>query len=63
MKSFWKSLRELDRAAAMDSARNVLMTVGAGSLLADFATMQKLYALPCAGIAILIWWIDYMRHF
>jgi hypothetical protein len=53
----------LDRAAAVDSIRNVLAVLGAGTVLGDFATMRLWMALPCALVALTIWYADYLRHF
>jgi hypothetical protein len=53
----------LNREAALDSVRNVLMVIGAGTVLGDFATMRWFAALPCACVAFAIWYIDYLRHF
>jgi hypothetical protein len=55
--------RELNREAALDSARNVLAVLGLGTVLADFGTMRLWLLAPCAAMAWLVWFIDYQRHF
>jgi hypothetical protein len=55
--------RDLDRAAAIDSARNVFAILGIGSVLADFATMRPLFLVPGAILLIAVWYADYLRHF
>ena len=55
--------KQLHREAALDSARNVLAIVGAGTILADFSTMKLWFILPGAALACGIWYVDYCRHF
>jgi hypothetical protein len=55
--------KDLDRAAAIDSARNVFAILGIGSVLADFATMRPLFLVPGAILLIAVWYADYLRHF
>jgi len=55
--------RHLDRTAAIDSFKNVMAVIGVGTILADFGTMRVWMAAPCAIIAILVWYGDYLRHF
>jgi hypothetical protein len=57
------NFRALDRAAAMDSVRNVLAVIGVGTVLADFGTMKLWMAVPCMAVAFLGWYGDYLRHF
>jgi hypothetical protein len=55
--------KRLHREAALDSARNVLAVVGGATILADFTTIKIWLILPMIGIAFLIWFLDYERHF
>jgi hypothetical protein len=55
--------RGLHREAALDSLRNVLAVIGAGTVLADFGTIKAWLILPMLGVAFLIWFLDYERHF
>lgn len=55
--------RKLDRAAAIDSAKNVFAILGVGSILADFATMKPLLLVPGAILLVGVWYADYLRHF
>ena len=55
--------KNIHREAALDSLRNVLAIIGAGTILADFGTMKAWLLLPMAGVAFLIWLLDYERHF
>jgi len=55
--------RNLDRAAAIDSFKNVCAVIGVGTILADFGTMRVWMAAPCVLVAGLAWYADYMRHF
>ena len=55
--------KELHREAALDSLRNVLAVIGAGTVLADFSTIKAWLILPMLGVAFLIWFLDYERHF
>lgn len=63
----WKSgaawIRGLHREAALDSIRNVLAIVGAATILADFTTIKAWLIVPMILFAILIWYLDYERHF
>ena len=52
-----------DKEAAIDSARNVLCVIGAGTVLADFSTMKYWFMLPALGLGFVIWYADYLRHF
>jgi hypothetical protein len=56
----WK---KLDRAAAIDSAKNVFAILGVGSILADFSTMKPLLLVPGAILLVGVWYADYLRHF
>jgi hypothetical protein len=53
----------LHRDAALDSVRNVLAVVGGATILADFTTIKVWLIVPMLAIAILIWFLDYERHF
>jgi hypothetical protein len=55
--------RKLDRAAAIDSAKNVFAILGVGAVLADFATMKPLLLVPGAFLLVGVWYADYLRHF
>lgn len=55
--------RKLHREAALDSLRNVLAIVGGATILADFTTIKAWLILPMLGFAVLIWFLDYERHF
>jgi hypothetical protein len=55
-------LRSLDRDAAIDSARNVLMVIGLGVLIGDFATMKAWFTVPAFAILAVVWYADYLRH-
>jgi hypothetical protein len=63
----WKAFVEwgtnLHREAALDSLRNVLAVVGAATILADFASIKVWLILPMLLFAVLIWFLDYERHF
>jgi hypothetical protein len=67
MTNLWKACvtwgRTMHREAALDSARNVLAVVGGATILADFTTIKVWLILPMMGIAFLIWFLDYERHF
>ena len=63
LKRSWAWGRNLDRAAAIDSARNVLAVLGAGTVLADFGTMRAWLLLPCLALFVGVWYADYLRHF
>ena len=52
----------LNRDAALDSLRNVLMVIGLSSLLADFATMKLVYVIPCIIVFLVVCYVDYLRH-
>lgn len=62
-KAGWAWGKGLHREAALDSLRNVLAVVGAATILADFATIKTWLILPMLGVALLIWFLDYERHF
>ena len=62
MRNLFLWFRNLNRAAALDSLRDVLAVVGFGSILADFSTMQAIYFLPALAFFALVWYADYMRH-
>jgi hypothetical protein len=51
------------RDAAVDSLRNVLAVVGGATILADFGTIKAWLIVPMLGIAFLVWFLDYERHF
>jgi hypothetical protein len=53
----------LHREAALDSLRNVLAVVGGATILADFSTIKLWLIAPMLGVAFLIWYLDYDRHF
>jgi len=55
--------KNIHREAALDSLRNVLAIIGAGTIFADFGTMKAWLLLPMTGVAFLIWLLDYERHF
>lgn len=55
--------KRLHREAALDSLRNVLAVVGGATILADFATMKAWLLLPMSFLALVIWFLDYERHF
>lgn len=55
--------RSLDRSAAIDSLRNVLAVLGAGTILADFGTMRVWMLAPCTLVLVAVWYADYLRHF
>jgi hypothetical protein len=55
--------RTLHREAALDSLRNVLALIGAGTILADFSTMRYWFIVPGSALLFLIWFADYRRHF
>lgn len=53
----------MHKEAALDSVRNVLAVVGGATIIADFTTIRVWLILPMLGIAFLIWYLDYERHF
>jgi hypothetical protein len=55
--------KALHREAAIDSLRNVLAIVGGATILADFGTVRAWLLVPMVGVAFLIWFLDYERHF
>ena len=59
----WAWGRKIEREAAYDSARNVLAIIGFGTVLGDFAVMHLWMLAPCAVGAVLVWHLDYVRHF
>jgi hypothetical protein len=63
VKSFIRWGRGIHREAALDSLRNVLAVVGGATILADFGTIKAWLLLPMIGFALLIWFLDYERHF
>jgi hypothetical protein len=63
VRAFLAWRKQLDRAAAIDSARNVFAILGIGSVLADFATMRPLFLVPGALLLVAVWYADYLRHF
>jgi len=67
MITIWKACivwgKRLHRDAALDSLRNVLAVVGGATILADFTTIKVWLILPMLVIAVLIWFLDYERHF
>ena len=62
-KAGWKWIGGIHRGAALDSLRNVLAVVGAATIMADFATIKSWLIAPMLGVALLIWYLDYERHF
>jgi hypothetical protein len=56
-------VKSIHREAALDSLRNVLAVVGAATILADFATIKAWLVAPMLAVALLIWFLDYERHF
>jgi hypothetical protein len=67
MKTAWiqaisRFVRTLNRDAALDSLRNILCVIGAGSVLGDFLTMRWYYVLPAFSFACAVWYVDYLRH-
>ncbi len=62
-KSGWSWLRGIHREAAIDSLRNVLAIVGGATILADFSTIKYWLIVPMLAVAMLIWYLDYERHF
>jgi hypothetical protein len=62
-KTGWGWLRGIHREAAIDSLRNVLAIVGGATILADFSTIKYWLIMPMMGVAFLIWYLDYERHF
>jgi hypothetical protein len=63
MKRLFEYLKSLNREAALDSAKNVLMTIGLGTVLADLATAKLFFGLFSVCAVLLVWSIDYWRHF
>lgn len=63
MKRLFNFCKNLNRDAATDSARNVLMAVGLGTVLADLSTTPPLYLCFGVSAALLVWYVDYLRHF
>jgi hypothetical protein len=65
--NIWKAAtawrKGFHRDAAVDSLRNVLAVVGGATILADFGTIKAWLILPMLGVAVLIWFLDYERHF
>ena len=55
--------RKLDRAAAIDSAKNIFAILDVGSILADFSTMKPWLLVPGAVLLVGAWYADYLRHF
>lgn len=53
----------IHREAALDSLRNVLAVVGGATILADFGTIKAWLIAPMLAVALLIWFLDYERHF
>lgn len=54
--------RTLHRDAAIDSMKNVLALLGAGTILADFSTMKYWLMVPALVFAFVLWFADYVRH-
>lgn len=59
----WGRLSPLNREAAVDSGRNVLMTIGAATVIGDFSTMKYWFIIPAIIVCAFIWFADYLRHF
>jgi hypothetical protein len=58
-----RTLKTLNRDAAVDSARNVFAVLGVGAALAYMGTMPP-YLVPVALVLIAgVWYVDYLRHF
>jgi hypothetical protein len=55
--------RTLDRAAAIDSARNVFAVLGVGAVFAYMGTMPPLLVPVGLAITAGAWYADYLRHF
>jgi hypothetical protein len=56
-------VKSIHREAALDSLRNVLAVVGGATILADFGTIKAWLIAPMLAVALLIWFLDYERHF
>ncbi len=56
-------LRNMDRAAAVDSLRNVLAIIGGAAVLAYLGTMPPLLIPVGVVIFVTVFWLDYLRHF
>ena len=56
-------LANLNRDAAIDSARNILAAIGVGTVLGNFAVMHAWLLLPASMIFVGAWYADYLRHF
>jgi hypothetical protein len=63
IRAFLAWRKQVDRAAAIDSARNVFAVLGIGTVLADFATMRPWFYVPGALLLAGVWYADYLRHF
>ena len=55
--------RNLNREAAIDSARNVFAVLGVGTVLGDFSVMRVWMLALCVPLLIAVWFADYLRHF
>lgn len=55
--------RNLNREAATSAARNVLMAIGVGTVLADLNALPILYVCIAGCVLSLTWYLDYLRHF
>jgi hypothetical protein len=63
MKRLFASLKSLNREAALDSAKNVLMAIGVGTVLGDLATAKLFFGCFSLFAVLLVWYVDYWRHF
>lgn len=59
----WAWGKNFDRAAAVDSGRNVFAVLGAGSVLAHLAVMSWPLAIVGGALVTAVWYADYLRHF
>lgn len=56
-------IKNLNRDAALDSARNVLAVLGVGTVVGDFASKMPIYFMVPALLFLLgVWYLDYLRH-
>jgi hypothetical protein len=52
-----------NRAAAVDSLRNVFAVLGAGAVLAHLSVLSWPLACIGGGLVSAVWYADYLRHF
>ncbi len=55
-------LKTLNREAAFDSIRHILMVFGASAILGMLAVMKWYFILPAVAFLALVWYVDYLRH-